>query len=157
MMLPNVPLEIPDEVLRVRDLRKHLSLMPDEHLVAVDFAGLDGMAGSLLGWPVMAAVSDESGRRVPVVALPQVPVTDTRVVRVAFLRSRLGEMPDDALVVAAWEDFDGIRQSTVSAPFRGVYVSESSGVTMPAAILPYELSDATGFAYDEIVNSLGWE
>ncbi|WP_371517649.1 hypothetical protein [Kitasatospora sp. NBC_01300] len=156
MMLLSAP-EVPDEVLRVRDLRKHLSLMPDEHLVAADFDGLSGAAGSLLGRPVKATARDESGRRVAVVALPQVPVTDASVVRVAFLCSRLAEMPDDALVVTVWEDSDGARQSTVSAPLEGVYVSEASGVTMPAAILPYELSDATGFAYEEIVCVLGWE
>ncbi|MFF2618267.1 hypothetical protein DR950_33770 [Kitasatospora xanthocidica] len=157
MTVLTVPLEVPDEVLRVRDLRKYLSLLPDEHLVTADFGGLNGAAGSLLGWPVRVSVPDESGRQVPVVALPHVSVADTSVVRVAFLRVRLADMPDDALVVTVWADDDGTRQSTVSAPLRTFYVSEATGVTMPAVTLPFEFSGATGFAYDEIVDTLGWE
>ncbi|WP_327074459.1 hypothetical protein OG196_31965 [Kitasatospora purpeofusca] len=156
-MLLTVPLEVPDTAIRVGHLRAQLEQLPDDYLVVADHHGPEGESRTLVGWPVTAPVRDESGRRVPVVALPEVHPSDTAAMRVSFLRGMLAALPADALLVALWETSDGPRQSTVGWPVETDYVDEESGVSVRAVSLPQVVSGATGYAYDELVYNLGWE
>ncbi|MFJ1706820.1 hypothetical protein [Kitasatospora sp. NPDC088346] len=157
MMLLTVPLEVPATAIRVGDLRAQLEQMPGDYLVVADHHDPEGESRTLLGWPVKAPVRDESGRRVPVVALPQLHASDTAAMRVSFLHGRLADLPADALLVVLWETADGPRQSTIGWPVETDYVDEVSGVSVRAVALPQVVSGATGYAYDELVYNLGWE
>ncbi|MFI6447836.1 hypothetical protein [Kitasatospora sp. NPDC050543] len=157
MMLLRVPLDVPETAIRVGDLRAQLAQLPDDYLVVADHHDPEGGGRSLLGWPMQAPVRDESGRRVPIVALPQLHVSDTAAMRVSFLHGRLAGLPADALLVALWETSDGPRQSTIGWPVETDYVDEVSGVSVRAVALPQVVSGATGYAYDELVYNLGWE
>ncbi|MFE7525863.1 hypothetical protein ACFU7Y_09070 [Kitasatospora sp. NPDC057542] len=156
-MLLRVPADLPATALRVGDLRGFLGVMPDDLLVAADCPGQGGPVRVPLGWPVKASVRDESGRRVPVVALPQVGIDDGQAMTVSRLYYRLADLPADALVVTVWEVDDGPRQTTIGTPQFGDLINEASGLTIRAVVLSAVLSGATGTAYDEITYNLGWE
>ncbi|MFJ6771646.1 hypothetical protein ACIQOV_11870 [Kitasatospora sp. NPDC091257] len=156
-MLLRVPLDLPATALRVGDLRGFLGVMPDDLLVIADCPGPEGSGRTVLGWPVKAPVLDESGRRVPVIALPQVSTDDEHTMTVSRLYSLLADLPADAPVVTVWEAEDGPRQTTVGTPEFGDLINEDSGLTVRVVVLPAVLSGATGTAYDEIAYNLGWE
>lgn len=156
-MLLRVPLDLPVTVLRVSDLRGFLGVMPDDLLVVADCPGQGGPGRTPLGWPVRAAVRDESGHRVPVVALPQVSADDGHAMTVSRLHSLLADLPPDALVVTVWEAEDGPRQTTIGTPEFGDLINEATGLTVRTVVLRAVLSGATGTAYDEIAYNLGWE
>ncbi|MBO1413202.1 hypothetical protein [Streptomyces sp. FH025] len=156
-MMLRVPVDLPATALRVGDLRGFLGVMPDDLLVVADCPGQGGPGRTRLGWPVKAAVRDESGRRVPVVALPQVAADDEHAMTVSRLYSLLADLPADAPVVTVWEVEDGPRQTTIGTPEFGDLINQASGLTVRAVILPAVLSGATGTAYDEIAYNLGWE
>ncbi|MFJ8043771.1 hypothetical protein ACIRBX_25045 [Kitasatospora sp. NPDC096147] len=156
MMLLTVPDELPNDVLRVKDLRAQLEQMADDDLMVGFNLGV-AQGRVQLGWPVKASVRNESGRRVPVVGLPQVQPTEPYALHVSLMRSRLLNLPDEAMVVVVWEATDGPRQTTVGAPVETTVVDESSGVTLRGVGLPQVVTGATGYAYDELVYSLGWE
>ncbi|MFB8235512.1 hypothetical protein ACFC58_03080 [Kitasatospora purpeofusca] len=156
-MLLTVPLELPETAIRVGELVDALAQLPDEYLVIADHRDPDGESRTFLGWPVTAAVRDESGRRVRVVALPQIVASDPVAMDVSSLQRLLAGHPADALLVTVWEAPDGPRQSTVGAPEETDLVDEATGTSVRAVALPQVVSGATGFAYDELVYNLGWE
>ncbi len=100
---------------------------------------------------------DETSRRVPVVALPQVGADDEHAMTVSRLYGLLAGLPEDAPVVTVWEAEDGPRQTTIGTPEFGDLINETSGLTVRTVVLPAVLSGATGTAYDEIAYNLGWE
>ncbi|MEV7926079.1 hypothetical protein [Kitasatospora sp. NPDC088779] len=156
-MMLNVPLELPATAIRIGDLRALLGVLPADLLVVADCPGQDGPGRTRVGWPVKAPVRDESGRRVPVVALPEVDGDDEDAMTVSLLCGLLADLPEGAPVVAVWETEDGPLQTTVGAPEVGDLINEASGLTVRVVVLPAVLSGATGTAYDEIAYNLGWE
>ncbi|WP_416875892.1 hypothetical protein [Kitasatospora sp. SC0581] len=156
-MLLRVPVELPATALRVGDLRGFLGVLPGDLLVVADCPGQGGPVRVPLGWPVKAAVRDETGQRVPVIGLPQVGADDEYAMTASHLYGLLADLPVDALVVAVWEAEDSPRQTTVGTPEFGDLINEDSGLTVRAVVLPAVLSGATGTAYDEIAYNLGWE
>ncbi|MFJ4189411.1 hypothetical protein [Kitasatospora sp. NPDC089509] len=156
-MLLRVPLDLPANALRAGDLRAFLGVLPDDMLVVADCSGPEDPHLTTVGWPLKAPVLDESGRRVPVVALPQVYAGDDQAMTVSLLYRLIADLPEEALVVTVWETNDGPRQTTVGTPEFGGLVNEVTGTTVRVVVLPGVLSGATGTAYDEIVYNLGWE
>ncbi|MCC9309111.1 hypothetical protein LN042_18830 [Kitasatospora sp. RB6PN24] len=157
-MMFALPADLPEEAQRVAQLRTYLAQLPNRAPVVADVDSPEdgGPRRIAIGWPVQATIRDHTGRRVPVIALPQEDGPEAAV-DVALLRSHLAGLPDSALVVAIWETPDGPRQTTLGQPEAVTAPDEHSGAPRTVAALPQVLSAVTGYAYDEIVDNLGWE